>query len=206
MWALELPRLRLHIYEASREGQERLIEQVASNSLASSRSQAVDSSLRPLADPYGSALWPSALVLAQGLAAYELSGKQVLELGAGCGLASLVVGRPRVSGPRSRRGGEPRGPGAGHGLQRLAAAALAPGGQAPGAAPPNGSAGHLRCRAPAAGRSRGGVGRGGLMAWQPWRPRCSMPKRRRRLWPAGPPRPTAAGALGALEHPLNYQS
>ena len=58
--------------------------------------EAVDSKLRSLADPYGSALWPSALVLAQGLAAYDLKGKQVLELGAGCGLASLVVSAPTL--------------------------------------------------------------------------------------------------------------
>jgi predicted nicotinamide N-methyase len=41
--------------------------------------------------PYGIALWPAALALAHELAARELKGKSVLELGAGTGLPGIVA-------------------------------------------------------------------------------------------------------------------
>ena len=41
--------------------------------------------------PYGSALWPSAIALAHELAARELGGKRILELGAGTGLPGIVA-------------------------------------------------------------------------------------------------------------------
>ena len=50
---------------------------------------------RGLLDPYGMAIWPSALVLAQAVAAYVTPNpdQRILELGAGCGLASLTAAR-----------------------------------------------------------------------------------------------------------------
>jgi len=47
-------------------------------------------------DPYGAALWPSGQVLAQAVAAYAKvmpKGASMLELGAGCGLATLVAAK-----------------------------------------------------------------------------------------------------------------
>lgn len=41
--------------------------------------------------PYGLALWPSAIALAHDLAARDLRGKRVLELGAGTGLPGIVA-------------------------------------------------------------------------------------------------------------------
>lgn len=41
--------------------------------------------------PYGVALWPAALALAHDLAARELTGARVLELGAGTGLPGIVA-------------------------------------------------------------------------------------------------------------------
>jgi predicted nicotinamide N-methyase len=41
--------------------------------------------------PYGVALWPAALALAHDLAARDLAGKRVLELGAGTGLPGIVA-------------------------------------------------------------------------------------------------------------------
>lgn len=83
------PGLTLKVLEASLDWQERLIEKAI---------EAPESSVD--VDPYGMALWPAAQVLAQVVAAYgealmasSAPGNQprVLELGAGCGLASLTA-------------------------------------------------------------------------------------------------------------------
>ncbi|CAK9089841.1 unnamed protein product [Durusdinium trenchii] len=85
------PRLRLYVLEASRKGQETLIEQAVAHGAAAG----CEHQKQGLLDPYGSALWPSALVLAQAVAAHvKLKPQQrILELGAGCGLASLLAAR-----------------------------------------------------------------------------------------------------------------
>mmetsp|Transcript_13966 Transcript_13966/g.38163 ORF Transcript_13966/g.38163 Transcript_13966/m.38163 type:complete len:357 (-) Transcript_13966:78-1148(-) len=77
--------LKLKVLEASVDWQELLIEQAV---------EAPEDTLE--ADPYGMAIWPSAQVLAQAAAMYagELAarpGARVLEMGAGCGLASLTM-------------------------------------------------------------------------------------------------------------------
>eukprot|EP00438_Fugacium_kawagutii_P024376 Skav213352 [mRNA] locus=scaffold317:90854:91777:- [translate_table: standard] len=79
------PNLRLFALEASRKGQEKVVQQAVDDAAAGH--------LGSLLDPYGVALWPSALVLSQAVAAYiELNADQrILELGAGCGLASLTA-------------------------------------------------------------------------------------------------------------------
>lgn len=79
------PNLRLFVLEASRKGQEKVVQQAVEDAAAGQEGG--------LLDPYGVALWPSALVLAQAVAAYiELNADQrILELGAGCGLASLTA-------------------------------------------------------------------------------------------------------------------
>jgi methyltransferase-like protein 23 len=41
--------------------------------------------------PYGIVLWPAAIALAHAIAAYEVAGKRVLELGAGTGLPGIVA-------------------------------------------------------------------------------------------------------------------
>lgn len=79
------PNLRLFVLEASRKGQEKVVQQAVEDAAAGQEGG--------LLDPYGVALWPSAVVLAQAVAAYiELNADQrILELGAGCGLASLTA-------------------------------------------------------------------------------------------------------------------
>lgn len=42
-------------------------------------------------DPYGVVLWPAAQVVANAVAAIDIAGKSVLELGAGTGLVSIVA-------------------------------------------------------------------------------------------------------------------
>ncbi|CAK0828842.1 unnamed protein product [Prorocentrum cordatum] len=78
------PGLTVRVLEASVEWQERLVE------------RAVDALGRGSADvdPYGAAVWPAAQVLAQAVAAWVAAAPRppsVLELGAGCGLASLTA-------------------------------------------------------------------------------------------------------------------
>ena len=41
--------------------------------------------------PYGIVLWPAAIALAHAIAAHEVAGKRVLELGAGTGLPGIVA-------------------------------------------------------------------------------------------------------------------
>ncbi len=41
--------------------------------------------------PYGSVLWPAAIALAHALAARDIAGKRILELGAGTGLPGIVA-------------------------------------------------------------------------------------------------------------------
>lgn len=75
-----VPGLCIKLLEANLDWQERLIEQAT---------EAAEDSVD--VDPYGMALWPAAQVLAQAVAAYGPSCPTVLELGAGCGLASLTA-------------------------------------------------------------------------------------------------------------------
>lgn len=87
-----VPGLCVRVLEASLAWQERLIDEAVEALEADP--QSVD------ADPYGVALWPAAQVLAQAAAAHAADLKEkaaggvatrVLEIGAGCGLASLAM-------------------------------------------------------------------------------------------------------------------
>ncbi|CAE7802640.1 Comt, partial [Symbiodinium sp. KB8] len=73
--------LSLRLIEASVDWQETLIEEACSE----------EDETCVEADPYGMAVWPAAQVLAQAAAAYGLRAQGALELGCGCGLASLAL-------------------------------------------------------------------------------------------------------------------
>ncbi|CAE8637754.1 unnamed protein product, partial [Polarella glacialis] len=109
--------IRLRILEASPEQQGRLVEQAVDEAASSSSGPGAlepPPSSAPQLDPYGSALWPSALVLSQAVVAHAAAFRsakakpssagapatglsqvepelQLLELGAGCGLAALTA-------------------------------------------------------------------------------------------------------------------
>eukprot|EP00439_Symbiodinium_sp_Y106_P066441 s2470_g10.t2 len=87
------PELRLCVLEASPARQEAGIEQAVDSDRQNLQ---LDGGHRGLLDPYGLAIWPSALVLAQGVASYAAeastgSRRRLLELGAGCGMVSLAA-------------------------------------------------------------------------------------------------------------------
>lgn len=88
------PELRLCVLEASPARQEAGIEQAVDSERQNLLQ--LDGEHRGLLDPYGLAIWPSALVLAQGVASYAAetftgSRRRLLELGAGCGMVSLAA-------------------------------------------------------------------------------------------------------------------
>eukprot|EP00434_Breviolum_minutum_P034216 symbB.v1.2.030276.t1/scaffold3393.1/size57804/2 len=81
------PELNVKVLEASLDWQETLIEEAVEQ----------EDEFAVEADPYGMAVWPAGQVLAQAAAGYALEAKKekksitALELGCGCGLASLAV-------------------------------------------------------------------------------------------------------------------
>ena len=82
--ALADSEVQFQVLEASLDWQEDLIEEAVEQE----DEAAVE------ADPYGMAVWPAAQVLGQAAAAYGLKSKSeltALELGCGCGLASLAL-------------------------------------------------------------------------------------------------------------------
>ena len=60
---------------------------------AESQDAALDAAIETDSDPFGACCWPSAVVAARTLAARDVAGLKVLELGAGTGLASAVAAR-----------------------------------------------------------------------------------------------------------------
>ena len=60
---------------------------------AESQDAALDAAIETDSDPFGACCWPSAVVAARTLAARDVAGLRVLELGAGTGLASAVAAR-----------------------------------------------------------------------------------------------------------------
>ena len=60
---------------------------------AASQDAALDAAIETDSDPFGACCWPSAVVAARALAARDVAGLRILELGAGTGLASAVAAR-----------------------------------------------------------------------------------------------------------------
>ena len=60
---------------------------------AASQDAALDAAIETDSDPFGACCWPSAVVAARTLAARDVAGLKVLELGAGTGLASATAAR-----------------------------------------------------------------------------------------------------------------
>ena len=60
---------------------------------AESQDAALDAAIETDSDPFGACCWPSAVVAARTLAARDVAGLRVLELGAGTGLASATAAR-----------------------------------------------------------------------------------------------------------------
>ena len=60
---------------------------------AASQDAALDAAIETDSDPFGACCWPSAVVAARALAARDVAGLRVLELGAGTGLASAAAAR-----------------------------------------------------------------------------------------------------------------
>ena len=60
---------------------------------AASQDAALDAAIETDSDPFGACCWPSAVVAARSLAARDMAGLRVLELGAGTGLASAAAAR-----------------------------------------------------------------------------------------------------------------
>ena len=60
---------------------------------AESQDAALDAAIETDSDPFGACCWPSAVVAARTLAARDVAGLKVLELGAGTGLASATAAR-----------------------------------------------------------------------------------------------------------------
>ena len=60
---------------------------------AASQDAALDAAIETDSDPFGACCWPSAVVAARALAARDVAGFRVLELGAGTGLASATAAR-----------------------------------------------------------------------------------------------------------------
>ena len=60
---------------------------------AASQDAALDAAIEADSDPFGACCWPSAVVAARALAARDVAGLRVLELGAGTGLASATAAR-----------------------------------------------------------------------------------------------------------------
>ena len=60
---------------------------------AESQDAALDAAIETDSDPFGACCWPSAVVAARTLAARDVAGLKVLELGAGTGLASAAAAR-----------------------------------------------------------------------------------------------------------------
>ena len=60
---------------------------------AESQDAALDAAIETDSDPFGACCWPSAVVAARSLAARDVAGLRVLELGAGTGLASATAAR-----------------------------------------------------------------------------------------------------------------
>ena len=60
---------------------------------AESQDAALDAAIETDSDPFGACCWPSAVVAARALAARDVAGLRVLELGAGTGLASAAAAR-----------------------------------------------------------------------------------------------------------------
>ena len=60
---------------------------------AESQDAALDAAIETDSDPFGACCWPSAVVAARALAARDVAGLRVLELGAGTGLASATAAR-----------------------------------------------------------------------------------------------------------------
>ncbi|CAE7871919.1 unnamed protein product [Symbiodinium necroappetens] len=83
--------LSLRLIEASVDWQETLIEEACSEEDETRIPRLVVGETCVEADPYGMAVWPAAQVLAQAAAAYGLRAQGALELGCGCGLASLAL-------------------------------------------------------------------------------------------------------------------
>lgn len=77
-----LPGVEVHVLEASLDWQDALVNQAL---------DAPDGTFE--ADPYGVVLWPAAQVLAQAVASHiaAFGPLRIMELGAGCGLASLTA-------------------------------------------------------------------------------------------------------------------
>ena len=60
---------------------------------AASQDAALDAAIETDSDPFGACCWPSAVVAARTLAARDVAGLRVPELGAGTGLASAAAAR-----------------------------------------------------------------------------------------------------------------
>ena len=60
---------------------------------AESQDAALDAAIETDSDPFGACCWPSAVVAARSIAARDVAGLRVLELGAGTGLASAAAAR-----------------------------------------------------------------------------------------------------------------
>ena len=60
---------------------------------AESQDAALDAAIETDSDPFGACCWPSAVVAARALAARDVAGLRVLELGSGTGLVSATAAR-----------------------------------------------------------------------------------------------------------------